>query len=124
MPTQVLPALLMKAWSRSQEWAVQANVYANGEMQVSTEVTTPRRYWKCSGRLTAAQLATLRTFYLSVRLQAPFYYYDGHETSPKWSTDATGVSGTGRYAVRFRGEWNERFELGGFYVDLELVEVA
>lgn len=125
VPTQVIPALLMRSWERSQEWSVQANIYANGETQVSTEVTTPRRRWRLSNKLTAAQLTALRTLYFSVKCQTPVYFYDGHETSPKWSTDATGVSATGRYTVVFVGEWNERHELGGlYYVDLEIVEVA
>jgi hypothetical protein len=59
-------------------------------------------------RLTPAQLQTLRNFYAARNGPGePFYFYDPHETSPKFSCDPTGAAITGRHIVRFNGDWQQ-----------------
>lgn len=125
VPLTVLPGSLMRAFRRSNEWYGQQNEYRNGERQRATPVTNSRKSWRLAKRLTSSQLATLRTFFFARRGGTePFYFYDGTETSPMWTQDDTGVATTGRYTVRFEGEWSEQISLPRHDVELELIELA
>ena len=54
----------------------------------------------------------------------PFYFYDPYETNPKFSWDPTGAATTGRYTVRFDGEWSQTVGPGRSDVSIELIELA
>lgn len=122
-PSDVLPQVLCTAFSESREFSVLQNIYQNGESQVSTAVTTSRKTYQLTRRLTASQLNTLRNFWENHRTQE-FYVYNPWETSPKFSYDATGVATTGRHTVRFEGGWSESPDLARTEVSLQLVELA
>ncbi len=124
-PATVLPHNLCKAFSASREYVVAENQYKNGESQRAALVATSRKSWTQSRRLTPAQLATLRTFYLARNGSTEaFYFYDVHETSPKFSYDPTGVRANGRFTVRFAGSWEQSVGIGRADVGISLVEIA
>ena len=58
------------------------------------------------------------------RGEASFFFYDPHETSPKFSHDPTGQAVAGRHTVRFAGEWSQSGDLGRADVNIELIELA
>lgn len=125
VPATVLPHSLCKAFSHSREYAIVENEYKNGESQRAVLVTTSRKSWTQSRRLTPAQLATLRAFYLARNGSTEaFYFYDVHETSPKFSYDPTGVRANGRYTVRFAGSWEQSVGMGRADIGISLVELA
>ena len=117
---------LSRAFEHSREYTVRANEeYALGESQRRAITSTSRKAWRLSKRLTPDEYDALLAFYESVGgPMVPFYFYDGTETTPLWSWDATGVSTTGRYAVVFRNHWRAEFGFPRHNVDIELVEVA
>lgn len=124
-PATVLPEGLCSAFEHSREWAVIDNEYQNGESQRSYLSTTSRKKWSLSKWLTPTQLDTLRDFYEARDgTKEPFYFYDPYETSPKFTYDATGATTTGRYTVRFNGEWSQSSNLARAEVQIELIELA
>jgi hypothetical protein len=126
-PVEVLPETLSMAFESTWTWAVRENQYANGESQRDDLVTTARRAWALTKRLTAAQLTELRAFFEARQgSMEPFYFYDGTQTSPKWSWDATGVTSTGRYTVRFaQASWEQAVGVGARgEVSLTLIELT
>lgn len=127
-PTAVLPRILATLFERSQEWTVDENVYRAGEVQRDVLVSTSRKRWSITRRLTVAQIDALRQFYLDRDGgNEEFYMYDPVETSPAMSDagyDPTGAATAGRYAVRFEGPWRETLMLGRNEGSLELVEVS
>jgi hypothetical protein len=124
-PFAVLPASLSIAFTRAQSYPVIDNEYHNGESQRSVQATNSRKSWRLAKRLTAAQLAALRSFYEARRGPTePFYFYDPYETSPKFSHDPTGQAIIGRYTVRFDGPWEQALQLGRIDASLALVELA
>ena len=125
-PTTVLPYSLAAAFQHSREWAVDENVYRNGEVQRQAMVATSRKTWSQTKQLTTSELNALRTFYLAHKTQE-FWFYDLWETVPALSQagcDATGSASAGRYAVRFEGAWRETLLLGRHEVSIVLVEVS
>ena len=124
-PTTVLPWSLCKAFGHSREYVVVENEYRNGESQRSRLVETSRKRWTTQRRLTPAQREASRECYDDRKgQQEPFYFYDPHETNPKFSSDPTGQAFAGRYTVRFAGEWNQSVDLGRADVNIELLELA
>ena len=124
-PSAVLPDNLCRAFARSQEYSVVENDYRNGESQRAVLATNSRKRWRLAKRLTPTLLEQFRAFY-EARMGSvePFWFYDPYETSPKFSYDPTGATTTGRYTVRFDGEWNQTAGLGRVDVSIELVELA
>lgn len=123
--TETMPFTLCRAYRHSREVLLRENNYANGENQRDKLVSTSRKRWQLTKRLTLADMQELRTFYdaRGGPLEA-FYFYDAWETSPKFSYDETGVATTGRYTVRFEGEWNQQQSIARGEVGLSLVELA
>ena len=124
-PTYVLPLSLSSALTESREYPVLQNTYAQGESQRTVQSSVSRKQFKLGKRLTPSQAATLRAFYEARKgsLQA-FYHYHPYETSPLFSYDPTGAATTGRYTVRFEGEWSQETGLGRSDVAISLVEVG
>ena len=108
----VMPWTLCKSFMREQTWPAAQNEYADGRRQIRKLAGNSRKRWTLSQRLTAAQLATLRTFYLARKgaLEA-FYFYDVWETSPRFTWDAGGAATDGRYKVRFDGEFSSEWTM-------------
>lgn len=123
----VMPLSYSLAFEHSRVWPTRVDEFLNGESFRRSIGSTSRKSWRLAKRLTTAQLADLKTFYSNQNgPQKPFYFYDGTETTPKWSWDATGASSIGRYTVRFTNtSWQQAIELGRHGVpSLELIEVA
>lgn len=124
-PTTVMPWSLCKAFIHAREYAVLENEYRNGESQRSKLVETSRKIWRLGKRLTPSALATLRAFYDARKgPQEPFYFYDPWDADPKFSYDPTGEMITGRYTVRFEGEWQQTVGMGRADVEISLVQLA
>ncbi|MCZ2079930.1 MAG: hypothetical protein LC130_33595 [Bryobacterales bacterium] len=124
-PLTVLPVSLSRAFVHEREYPVLDNEYRNGESQRSVLATNSRKRWRLAKRLTPAQLAALRDFYVARKgATEPFYFYDPYETSPKFSHDPTGQAVAGRYTVRFSGEWEQSVGPGRADVNIEFIELA
>lgn len=128
-PTLVMPRVLCRAFQPSREWWCEVNVYRNGERQARARVTAPRRAWRLSTAVTAAEWAALMSFIEDVRFGLePFFYYDPFEPASGQAVgsnfDATGVSTQGRYTVVLRGGVEAELNLPRGAMSLELVEVA
>ncbi len=122
-PTTVLPWSLCRAFSHSREFAINVNEYADGSCQVGQLVSTSRKTWKISRRLTPTLLGTLRAFYEACNgPQIPFYFYDPWDSG--FTYDPTGVQIFGRYTVRFEGAWDQTVGMARADVDISLVELA
>ncbi len=122
----VLPYSLCSAFARNHEWHVAEVEYANGESERRSLTTTPRRSWSLSKRLTAAELTALRNFVIARKGVEPFYFYDGTETNPKWSWDASGATTQGRYTVVVQApSWSQSLNMARHDASgIELVEVT
>lgn len=111
-----------------------SNEYHDGTNErglIQDGVNTPAtlRVWKQSKRLTAAQVATLRTFFEGQNGGlTPFYFYNPFEPAAGDSVgsnyDATGVSTQGRHTCVFRGNWSETTDISRTNLSLELAEIA
>ena len=124
-PATVLPASLCRSFVHQRAYPLVENEYKNGESQRVVLGTTSRKRWRLGKRLAPAQLQTLRNFWEARNgpLEA-FYFYDPYETNPKFSWDGTGATVTGRYIVRFNGDWQDSIGQGRSDVQIELVEVG
>jgi hypothetical protein len=124
-PDDILPWSLCRTFAHSREFAVLDNEYKNGESQRSLLVATSRKSWKTTRRLTPTQLADFRDFYDDMDgPHKPFWFYDPWDTSPKFSYDENGSSPTGRYTVRFAGNWEQMVDIARGEVEITLIELA
>jgi len=125
VPATVLPLSLCRSFVHERAYPLIENEYKNGESQRSVLATNSRKRWRLAKRLTAAALQTLRAFYDARNGSTEaFYFYDPFETSPKFSYDPTGQATTGRYTVRFNGDWQQASGPGRSDVQIELLELA
>lgn len=124
-PTVVMPYSLATAFQQSREYLTDENRYRNGEVQRKSMVSTSRKRWQQTKRLSTALLTELREFYQDQHGGLiEFWFYDLYETSPKFSYDDTGSATAGRYAVRFEGEFRQALGLGRHDATLAVVEVS
>jgi len=123
----VLPASLFTAFTEIITYELQANTYRNGESERQVLVSAPRRMWRYTKRLAPAQHALLVAFFRarSGSVEA-FYFYNIMETSPRFTTDPTGVITTGRVKARFNSQRYELIMDNGSRgnVGLEMIECA
>ena len=125
VPATVLPLSLCRSFVHERAYPLIENEYKNGESQRSVLATNSRKRWRLAKRLTAAALQTLRAFYDARNGSTEaLYFYDPFETSPKFSYDPTGQATTGRYTVRFNGDWQQASGPGRSDVQIELLELA
>jgi phage-related protein len=125
VPTTVMPQSLSRAFAHERGYPLIENEYKNGESQRSVLAANSRKHWRLAKRLPPATLQELRDFYdARGGPTEAFYFYDPYETSPKFSWDPTGTATTGRYTVRFNGEWNQTSDPGRSSVNVELIELA
>ena len=121
----VMPWNLCRGFQRSDTWPAQVNEYVDGRRQIRKLADNSRKRWQFTHRLTAAQLAALRDFWIARKgpLEA-FYFYDVYETSPAFDYDSGGAALTGRYKVRFESAFGSDWTMQNFLVGLSLVEIA
>ncbi len=124
-PTGVMPWSLCKAFGQSREYPVLENEYRDGSSQRSRLADTSRKRWSTQRRLTPALLAQFRQHYEDCRggLDA-FWFYDPWDASPKFGYDPSGVSGVGRYLVRYDCEWSQEAGIARADVRLDVIELA
>jgi phage-related protein len=121
----VLPFNLARAYVADSEFAQARNDYPDGSSQRRPMALTPRRGWKLTHRLPPALAVELRDFYLARGGgHEAFLFYDVHQTDPPFSYDETGAAEAGRFAVVFRGGWNQSADPGLIDCGVELIEVA
>lgn len=122
----VLPLSLSRAFEHSRDWPLHVSEYRDGSTQRKYRPTTSRKSWRLGKALTPAEMVDLETFFedRSGSLE-PFFFYDGIETTPKWSWDETGASTVGRYTVRFRQEkWSRTLLIPRCETSIELIELS
>lgn len=127
-PSSVFPQTLLMSFSESREYAVLKSTMHDGTQITGQLAATSRRTFRLTSKLTSAQLATLRAFWVSLNGgQGVCYFYNPYEGSPVGSNyDATGVSVIGRYTVRFIGDnWSQSTDMQRTTVpNLGLIETA
>lgn len=117
----VLPNGLAAAFTEGQDWPILANEpYPDGRTQRSALATSSRKFWQLARRLTQAEWATLLAFYEARKgpLEA-FHFYPDPQTY-----DASGVSTTGRWSVRFQGSIGRSIEPGRGTAEFSLIQIA
>jgi hypothetical protein len=118
-PASVMPNSLSIAFSEQRSYPVRVNEYRGGEAQRTPLTAISRRTFVQSKRLSPADLLTLRAFRDSVR-HAAFWFYHCKEGI----YDPTGVLTTGRYTVRFEGNWSQSSYIPRTEAQVSMVEVA
>ena len=125
-PTGVMPKSLCTAFTEKRNWESQSNEYHDGSRQSKAQVSTSRKAWSLKKRLTPPLLATLYTFW-DANQHTAFYYYSPFEPgtglAPGSNYDPLGISLTGRYTVRFNGDWSEAVGIARTDVSLDIIEV-
>lgn len=123
-PATVMPLSLSRAFEHSRAYTIEGNDYPDGRNQRRVRTASSRRSWALSKRMTPTLLVELRDFFDARKGGTePFYFYDPFDGTH----DPTGVSGTGRFTVRFDGDWQGQLAgpgQRGCEVDVRLVEVA
>jgi len=120
VPALVLPGNLCTAFTLTAAWPLVQNAYPDGNYQSRADGVNARHQWALSQRLTYAAWIALRAFWTSVRGPlASFYFYP----DPRLR-DGTGASATGRYTVRFDGQFPTTYGMPRWDVSLSLVELA
>lgn len=123
----VFPFALSKSFTETLSWPVRSIEYHDGTLQRTALVANSRRSWKLAQRLTPAQITTLRSFFLTYKASA-FYFYAPKDVAigqlEGSNYDATGANLQGRYTVRLNGDLDEQIFIPRTEVGIELVEVA
>lgn len=121
----VFPPILCSAFAEARDLRVGEGEYPDGSGQRSAEASVSRKRFIVSKKLSTEQWDVLRDFYLA-RLGGTegFYFYFGNETTPLFSHDPTGQNPTGRYTVRFEGDFSLELVVGRIAGNITLIEVA
>ena len=126
-PVGVLPASLCTAFTEKRDWASRLNEYHDGSRQSAAQFATSRKAWTLKQRLSPTVVSALWTFWTANQHTA-FYFYNPFEPASGQAVgsncDPAGMSLTGRYTVRFNGDWNQATGMGRADCALELLEVA
>lgn len=123
-PATVMPNTLCRAFAASRSYPALVNEYRDGGRQVALRGATSRKSWSVAKRLSMAETAALRLFYLARGAGTePFYFYDLLDDKQAVH-DPTGANPVGRYTVRFDGGWSQVAEMGRVNVGVTLVEVG
>jgi hypothetical protein len=120
-PVTVLPYGLSEMYVESYEWpTVTSQPYSDGAVQVRSDAAAVRRSWALSQRWEFDDIDDLVGFWEDRKgAHEPFYFY------PILSQyDATGVSTTGRYRVRFDGAFQRDYQMGRWPASFRLIEVT
>lgn len=121
IPKGTLPTSLATKFTETHAAQVNINEYHDGSSHRFALVTSGRRKWTLSKRLTAFQIALLRDFQNTINGGA-FYFYNPSETIPPFSPNPIGTAGL--YLVRFNNDWSQVSRVGRSDLDIELMEVT
>jgi len=117
-----MPYALCIAFTEELRMETLVNTYPDGSSDRLALALNPRRFFRLTQRLTAAQWNSLRAFYFANKHTA-FWFYNYREC-PNWHWDMTGVSTVGRYTVVFDGGWSDAVLIGRSEASFQLREVA
>jgi hypothetical protein len=120
-PTDTLPTGFYAAITEELRVEAFVNPYPDGSSDRAPIQTIPRRFFRCTRRVTASQYSALWSFF-QAHLILPFWFYVPRETSPPFASAPTGA--TGRYAVVWDGAWSDQLMIGRSEVSFGLREVA
>jgi len=121
----VMPWQIARSFRRTQAYNVLEMVYSDGHSERGVRTATSRKRWNVTQSLNAAEVNTLRTFYLARSgPHESFIFYDVYETSPLFTFDPTGVAVPGRFEVRFEGEFALQQSIALGDVGVSLIEVT
>ena len=125
VPSTVMPWSLARSFVHDRNFPVEENQYQNGESQRDKQADTSRKRWRLAHRLAPTDLAALLAFYDARNgPHEPFYFYDVHDTSPKFAYDETGVETTGRFTVRFDCAWRQTVGIARADVEIAITEIT
>ena len=122
-PIDVFPVGLAGAFTEQVSYESFVNSYPDGSSDRAVLVINPRRFFKLTRKLTAAQYTALYNFF-KAHLIASFFFYNGVETVPPFTNDPTGTNTVGRYTVVFDGSWSDAVTLGRSQASFGMREVA
>jgi len=117
-----LPITLSVRFVRDQTFPVLANAYRNGESQRRAQANTPVRRWRLGKHLSPAALVALRDFYDARKAGTRPIFYDPYETDPSFTLAPSGD--TGKYIVRFEGDWQQSIGIGLGDAEVLLVQIT
>ncbi|MFN7939124.1 MAG: hypothetical protein U0R19_37720 [Bryobacteraceae bacterium] len=121
----VLSSDLCRLFTELREIRVLECEFADGSSNRLTDEAVSRRKFRLSSKLEVLQWNVLHDLYLASRGGVDaFYFYFGLETVPLFGHDPTGQNPTGRYAVRFEGDFPLELGVGRIAGNITLVEVA
>lgn len=129
-PSGVFPQTLCTAFVEDRQYVQLQSMLHDGSILRGQLATTTRRSFRLAKRLTAADVATLKTFYDARGALTPFFFYNpfdvGAGVQPGSNYDPAGNSVTGRVTVVFRNtSWMQTTGLGRTEIpDIQLVEVV
>jgi hypothetical protein len=126
-PTDVLPLLVTAGLNETLRIEALVNVYVDGSSDRGPLQINPRKFFRCTVRLTpdgvgAATWTALWNFY-RLHIGTPFYFYLLRETTPPFTYDATGQATAGRYTVVFDGPYAETGFLGSCQASFGMREI-
>lgn len=116
----VLPSGLASEYVECRNWPVMENgPFPDGSYLKHLQGEAERLEWKLTRRLTGAQYSALLAFWAARKgTHQAFYFY------PVLAQyDATGVSATGRYLVRFQGSFSTTHAVGLDSAGFGLIQV-
>lgn len=118
--TTVLPYALSSEFVESYDWPIVENgPFPDGSYVRHKQGTASRRGWRLSRRLSSAQFTDLLAFWTARKgTHEAFYFYPVQAQH-----DATGVSTTGRFLVRFNGALNVTHTMGRDGSDFGLIQL-
>lgn len=122
-PTEVMPQLFASAFTEELAYEINLNAYFDGNSDRNPLSQNPRRRFKITRPLKAADWLSFFDFYRR-NAAKPFYFYVPRETIPPWTWDPTGLNPAGRYTVVFDSVWQETTGVARGTAAFNLREVA
>lgn len=119
--SEVLPYSLCSSFTENRTWLLnKSDPYPDGSLQMKVLVSQPRRSWTLSKKLRFDDYDALKSFYEDRKGGfEPFYVYFN-----KAEHDPTGESLTGRYTVRFEGNFSSTYDQAFYNTQISLIEIA
>lgn len=110
-----LPWSLFTSFTETREWPVLINEYKDGSSQRKEQAGSSRKSYQVGKRLTAAQMTTLRSFFLA-HIGKAFKVY-------RKKSDYDAMNENYKF-MRFEGGWSEEYDMGRSNTSIQLVEVG
>lgn len=117
-PVRIMPDHLSRSFTEAREYIGNGNDLNDGTSIRRALTTNSRKYFDREVAIGSVEAAALKVFYEANRHRAFYFYFFAEGTY-----DATGVSATGRYIVRFDGGFDRVREMGRHAIRIRLAEI-